>query len=169
MGRLEDAVTRLAEAQARTEEQVKQLRHEVGELAQTMGITAEQEAAAVLLAVLREKGLEPLGEPASAAVDGREVDLVVPARTPAGEVLWAIAEVKLRLGPHHVRDWAQRIRSEGFRRQLREAGIPGPYLAYACGLRIILGADEAARTWQVGLLTPRGEAVSPPEPIEPAP
>jgi predicted nuclease with TOPRIM domain len=174
VGRLEEAVARLAEAQARTEERVDQLalglerlRQEVGQLANTVGATAEEEAAAVLVEVLRKKGFELLAEPTSVAVDGREVDLAVPARTATGEVLWAVVEVKLRLSPNHVRDWAQRARSEGFRRQLREAGIPGPYLIYSYGLRILFGVHDAARAWRIGLLTPRGESV-PPEPVEPA-
>jgi chromosome segregation ATPase len=174
VGRLEEAVARLAEAQARTEERVDQLalglerlRQEVGRLANTVGATAEEEAAAVLVEVLRKKGFELLAEPTSVAVDGREVDLAVPARTATGEVLWAVVEVKLRLSPNHVRDWAQRARSEGFRRQLREAGIPGPYLIYSYGLRILFGVHDAARAWRIGLLTPRGESV-PPEPVEPA-
>ncbi len=182
VGRLEEAVARLAEAQARTEERVsrleeavarlaiglEKLRQEVGQLSNTVGATAEEEAVSVLLAVLRDKGLEPLDEPTSVTVDGREVDLVVPVRTAAGEVLWAVVDVKLRLSPNHVRDWSQRVFSEGFRRQLREAGVPGPYLVYSYGLRILLGTPDAARTWRVGLLTPRGESVSPPEPVEPA-
>ncbi|MER3450590.1 MAG: hypothetical protein C4315_12780, partial [Chloroflexota bacterium] len=173
--RLEEAVARLAEAQARTEERVEQLaiglerlRQEVGRLANTVGATAEEEAVSVLLAVLRDKGFEPLDEPTSVTVDGREVDLVVPVRTAAGEVLWAVVDVKLRLSPNHIRDWSQRISSEGFRRQLRGAGVPGPYLVYSYGLRILLGVPDAARTWRVGLLTPRGELVSPPAPVEPA-
>ncbi|MER3398436.1 MAG: hypothetical protein C4316_07885 [Chloroflexota bacterium] len=175
VGRLEEAVARLAEAQARTEERVEQLaiglerlRQEVGRLANTVGATAEEEAVSVLLAVLRDKGFEPLDEPTSVTVDGREVDLVVPVRTAAGEVLWAVVDVKLRLSPNHIRDWSQRISSEGFRRQLRGAGVPGPYLVYSYGLRILLGVPDAARTWRVGLLTPRGELVSPPAPVEPA-
>lgn len=175
VGRLEEAVARLAEAQARTEERVDQLalglerlRQEVGQLANTVGATAEEEAAAVLVDVLRKKGFELLAEPTSVAVDGREVDLAVPARAATGEVLWAVVEVKLRLSPNHVRDWAQRARSEGFRRQLREAGVPGPYLVYSYGLRILFGVHDAARMWRIGLLTPRGESVPPPEPVEPA-
>jgi predicted nuclease with TOPRIM domain len=173
VGRLEEAVARLAEAQARTEERVDQLalglerlRQEVGQLANTVGATAEEEAAAVLVDVLRKKGFELLAEPTSVAVDGREVDLAVPARAATGEVLWAVVEVKLRLSPNHVR--AQRARSEGFRRQLREAGVPGPYLVYSYGLRILFGVHDAARMWRIGLLTPRGESVPPPEPVEPA-
>ncbi len=173
--RLEEAVARLAEAQARTEEQVgrlaiglEKLRQEVGQLSNTVGATAEEEAVSVLLAVLRDKGFQPLDEPTSVTVDGREVDLVVPVRTAAGEVLWAVVDVKLRLSPNHIRDWSQRISSEGFRRQLRGAGVPGPYLVYSYGLRILLGVPDAARTWRVGLLTPRGELITPPAPVEPA-
>ena len=179
--RLEEAVAKLAEAQARTEERVsrleeavarlaiglEKLRQEVGQLSNTVGATAEEEAVSVLLAVLRDKGLEPLDEPTSVTVDGREVDLVVPVRTPTGEVLWVLVDVKLRLSPNHIRDWSQRVFSEGFRRQLREAGVSGPYVVYSYGLRILLGVPDAARTWRVGLLTPRGESVSPPEPVEP--
>ncbi len=47
------------------------------------------------------------------------------------------------------------------RRKLSGAGVPGPYLVYAYGIRADAGAEKAARTFQIGLITGQGEVVSP--------
>jgi multidrug efflux pump subunit AcrA (membrane-fusion protein) len=177
VGRLEAAVTALAEAQARTEERVEQLaravgkldeavgalRREVGVLANTVGVTAEEEAALAIEYLLRGKGFEIFGTPGPVAADGFEVDLAFPVRDPAGRTFTVVTEVKFRLSPGHIRDWARRVRSEGFKEALSRAGLPGPYLVYVYGLRAMAGTEETARAEGVGLVTPRGERVPPAE------
>lgn len=175
--RLEEAVARLAEAQARTEEQVEELaravlrlegavgalRREVGTLANTIGATAEEEAGLAIEYVLRTRGFEILGTPRPVAADGFEVDLAFPVRDPAGRTFTILAEVKVRLAPGHIRDWARRARSEGFKEALSRAGLPGPYLVYVYGLRAMAGTEELAAAEGVGLVTPRGEQTPPVE------
>jgi hypothetical protein len=177
VGQLEAAVTALAEAQARTEERVEQLaravgkldeavgalRREVGVLANTVGVTAEEEAALAIEYLLRGKGFEIFGTPGPVAADGFEVDLAFPVRDPAGRTFTVVTEVKFGLSPGHIRDWARRVRSEGFKEALSRAGLPGPYLVYVYGLRAMAGTEETARAEGVGLVTPRGERVPPAE------
>ncbi|MDW8186312.1 MAG: hypothetical protein RMM07_13785, partial [Anaerolineae bacterium] len=166
--RLEEAVERLAEAQRRTEEQVQRLaggleglRSEVGRLARIVGATVEEEAESILRVVLREKGYRLLDEPRLKVLDG-EIDVVVPVEA-EGQILWVVVEAKVRQSWRAIEDWANRMRSEGFRRRLASAGIQGPYLVYAFGMRLDEGAEEAARTYRIGLLSARGERVPPVE------
>ncbi len=79
---------------------------------------------------------------------------------PTGRRLWSVVEVTIRLGWRAVRDWHQRLRSEGFRR-LARAGLSGPFLPGIFGRRVDRRAAQTARALGPGLLTGRGEDLAP--------
>lgn len=133
---------------------------EMGQFQRALGATIEEEAESVLLMVLEEKGYRLLDEPSTLFLDG-EIDIVVPVQDPAGEAIWVIVEVKTRLSRRVVRDWAQRMKSAGWQKRLRTAGVPGPYLVYVFGLRIDQHTVAAVQEHGIGLLTGRGERVPP--------
>ncbi len=157
--RTEERFSRLEEAQRRTDEKVDRLATEVGALSRLVGATAEDDADSLLRVVLPEKGYQLLGAPSLLRVDG-DVDVVAPAAKD-GQTVWVVVEAKVRISWRHIEDWANRMRSEGYRQKLASAGVPGPYLVYAYGIRMDKGAEEAARTFGIGLLTGRGELVPP--------
>jgi hypothetical protein len=90
-----------------------------------------------------------------------DVDVVVEALDTEGHTVWAVVEAKVRLSHRAVMAWAQRMRSEGFREMLKEAGVPGPYLVYSYGMRVDAGALDAAEKAGIGLLTSQDERVAP--------
>jgi len=170
--RTEEAVGILAAAQRRTDERVERLeaaveglRSEIGRLTRVVGATAEEGAESVLRVVLPRKGYRLLAEPRFVGWDG-EVDVVVPAEKD-GQVVWVVVEAKVRQSWRAIEDWANRMRSESFRRSLAIAGVEGPYLVYAFGIRVDKGAEEAARKFGIGLLTAGGERVPPGELLPP--
>ncbi len=163
--RIEAALAELAEAQRETDRKVDRLAAEVQNLARTVGATMESEAEDWVCYLLEEKGYEILDNPVQIRMDG-EVDVAVPAAKD-GQKIWAVVEAKTRLSRREIADWANRMRSEGFRRRLAQYGVPGPYLVYVYGLRVDAGCDQAARRFGVGLITDRGERV-PPGPLLPA-
>ncbi len=158
--RLEAALERLAAAQARTEEKVDRLGTAVGQLQTAFGATIEEEAESVLQIIVESQGYRLLAEPFSLPLDG-EIDVVLPLEAPTGQAVWGVAEAKARLGRRQVRDWAQRIRSIGWQKRLAQAGVPGPYLVYAYGIRIDPGTVQEAERQGIGLATGRGERVAP--------
>ncbi|MER3398627.1 MAG: hypothetical protein C4316_08890, partial [Chloroflexota bacterium] len=167
VGRLEEAVARLAEAQARTDSAVadlaravKDLRTRVGRLENALGLDVEKVAAFILNRVLRERGLEPVGQPRAAKGNGLELDLVWPAEGPGGRV-WVLVEAKHRLDGRAVLRFGERLRSEGFKKALQRRRIKGPYLPYAFGIVIYYGTEEAAERTGVGVLSTDGEWVPP--------
>ena len=163
MARMEEAMAQLTEAQRRTEERMERVEvaiKEMGQFQRALGATIEEEAESVLLMVLEEKGYRLLDEPSTLFLDG-EIDIVVPVQDPAGEAIWVIVEVKTRLSRRVVRDWAQRMKSAGWQKRLRTAGVPGPYLVYVFGLRIDQHTVAAVQEHGIGLLTGRGERVPP--------
>ncbi len=169
VGRLEEAVARLAEAQARTDSAVadlaravKDLRTRVGRLENALGLDVEKVAAFILNRVLRERGLEPVGQPRAAKGNGLELDLVWPAEGPGGRV-WVLVEAKHRLDGRAVLRFGERLRSEGFKKALQRRRIKGPYLPYAFGIVIYYGTEEAAERTGVGVLSTDGEWVPPKE------
>ncbi|MFN3763265.1 MAG: YraN family protein, partial [Anaerolineae bacterium] len=171
--RTEEAVRALAEAQRRTDEKVDKLGQKVDHLAETVnnlrrtiGATMEEEAEDWVCYLLEEKGYQILEAPVQVRMDG-EIDVAVPASRD-GQVIWAIVEAKTRLSWRGIEDWANRMRSEGFRRRLTRHGVPGPYLVYIYGLRVDAACDRAARRFGIGLITGRGERV-PPGPLLPPP
>jgi chaperonin cofactor prefoldin len=169
--RTEQRVEELAEAQRRTDERVDVLAQKVDHLAvevnnlrRTIGATVEEEAEDWVLVLLEQKGYQILEEPRQVRMDG-EVDVAIPAARD-GQVLWAVVEAKTRLSRREIEDWANRMRSEGFRQRLAQHGVPGPYLVYIYGLRVDAACDAAARRFGIGLVTGRGERV-PPGPLLP--
>ncbi len=169
--RTEQRVEELAEAQRRTDERVDVLAQkvdhlsvEVNNLRRTIGATVEEEAEDWVMVLLEQKGYQILEEPRQVRMDG-EVDVAIPAARD-GQVLWAVVEAKTRLSRREIEDWANRMRSEGFRQRLAQHGVPGPYLVYIYGLRVDAACDAAARRFGIGLVTGRGERV-PPGPLLP--
>ncbi len=188
VSRLEEAVARLIETQARLEEQVailiqtqeqilRRLEHLEGikrefEAYKAMfGATLEEEAEAMVRWVLEQKGYRPIGPgypltlPVYEEGEKGEVDVVIPLQTPDQRIVWAIVEAKARQSPRAIQAWANRIRSEGFRKRLAEAGVSGPYLAYAYGIRVDPACERIAEAMGIGLVTGRGERVPPAEEI----
>jgi tetratricopeptide (TPR) repeat protein len=168
--RLEQVVADLAEAQRRSEDRLRRLEEaqqvtnlRLGRLEEFLGLTVEEHAEEVLLLVLEEKGLRVVEGPHSVPVDGEgQVDLAAVCEDPAGLRVTVLVESKVRLSASAVRRWADRVASEGFRRKLEQAGLPGPYLAYAFGFRVDRPTEKAARERGVGVLSGRGEVVAPP-------
>ncbi len=158
--RTEAQVRELAAAQQRTEVQVQGLATAFRQLQASFGSTIEEEAESVLQIILEGKGYRLLAEPYSLALDG-EVDVVMELENPTGEKVWAVVEAKARLGHRQVWEWGQQIKSSGWQQRLAAKGVPGPYLAYAFGIRIDPGAVRAAKEQGIGLLTGRGERVPP--------
>ncbi len=125
----------------------------------------EEEAEDWVCYLLEEKGYQILEAPVQVRMDG-EIDVAIPAARD-GQVIWAIVEAKTRLSRRAIEDWANRMRSEGYRRRLTQQGVPGPYLVYVYGLRVDAGCDAAAHRFGIGLITGRGERV-PPGPLLPS-
>ncbi len=188
VSRLEEAVARLIEAQTRLEEQVallvrtqeqilRRLEHLEGikkdfeDYKAKFGATLEEEAETMVRWVLEQKGYRPIGHgyplilPVYEEGESGEVDAVIPLQAPDQRIVWAIVEAKARQSSRAIQAWANRARSEGFRKRLAEAGIPGPYLVYAYGIRIDPACERMAETMRIGLVTGRGELVSPAEEI----
>ena len=171
---LAEAQRELAAAQRRTEQRVEELAaaqaglgSAVGQLQRAFGATIEEEAAGVVEVVLRRKGYRVLQPAYSLALDG-EIDVVLPLEDPSGEQVWAVVEAKARLSRRDVHQWAQRMRSAGWRERLAERGVKGPYLVYVYSIRADLSAQEMARQTGIGLLKSDGEILAPRELIEPA-
>ncbi len=169
LSRLEQVVADLAEAQRRSEDRLRRLEEaqqvtnlRLGRLEEFLGLTVEEHAEEVLLLVLEEKGLRVVEGPHSVPVDGEgQVDLAAVCEDPAGLRVTVLVESKVRLSASAVRRWADRVTSEGFRRKLEQAGLPGPYLAYAFGFRVDRPTEKAARERGLGVLSGRGEVVAP--------
>jgi len=158
--RTEQQLERLAEAQQRTEKRVDGLATAFDKLQRAFGATVEEEAESFIRALLKEKGYRLLAVHHSVALDG-EVDVVMEAKAPTGETVWAVVEAKARLGYRQVREWGQRMHSSGWQQRLADEGVPGPYLVYAYGIRADPGAVAAAQQQGIGLMTGQGERVSP--------
>ncbi len=173
--RLESAVAELAEAQKRTEAWVRELAQAqrklgkaVGALQTAVGATVEEEAASVVEVVLQRKGYRILKPAYSPPLDG-EIDVVLPLEDPSGRKLWAVVEAKARLTYRDVRSWSQRMHEPLWHQKLAKKGIIGPYLAYAYGIRMDIGTEEAAKKTGVGLLKIDGEILAPASLIETSP
>ena len=153
--RLEAAVERLTDGQA-------QLRKALGGLSNSIGGTAEEDAADVVEHVARLRGLRLLEPPTAVDLDGDgELDLWARVADAEGNELSILVEAKVRLRAREVRAWAARLEDPAFRHALAERGIAGPYLAYAFGIRIYAEARDVARSVGVGVLSARGEDVAP--------
>jgi len=169
--RLEATVARLAAGQEQLfagQEQLfagqAALRKEVGSLSNTIGGTAEEDAADVVCYVARQRGYVLDGEPTPVDLDGDgELDLWVRARDRDGKEMSILVEAKVRLRAREVRAWAVHHGDPRFRESLERVGIDGPYVPYAFGIRISTEARDAARVVGVGVLSIRGEDVAPAE------
>ena len=158
--RTEQGILELVKAQQDTEHRITRLEKAVNRLDDRFGVTEEEEAADVLRVVLERKGFRILGESFNLRFNG-EVDVVLPVADSEGRHMSALVEAKVRLAGRAVDSWASRVRSHGFQSELQSAGIPGPYLVYAYGMRIDLSARTAAEKNGIGLLTGRGEEIEP--------
>ncbi|MFN4294571.1 MAG: hypothetical protein ACK4JD_10600 [Thermoflexales bacterium] len=151
--RTEQRLDDLAAAQQRTSEQVVRLQN-------IIGVTVEEEAAAVLRVVLEEKGYRILTEALYLRLNG-DVDVAQQVEDTQGRRLWAVLEAKTRLGWQAVEAWSNRMRSEGFRAALRRVGVEGPFLVYVYGMRADLSARKAVEKFGIGLLSSQGEIAPP--------
>lgn len=191
ISRLEKVVAELVEAQKRTEEQlaasraefyefrasteqrferlesrVDNLYSEVGRLTNVIGASLEEEAQASVSTLMRQKGYKAPVEGYPVRLDGvGEIDVVLPVESPEGEKLTVVAESKARLSRRGVIDWANRMASPDFRRRLKEAGVPGPYLVYTYAIRVDPASLDAAREVGIGVMSGRGILVEPREPL----
>lgn len=157
----------LAEAQKRTELRVEELAQAqqatakaVSNLKRVIGVTIEEEAAAVLRVVLENKGYRVLGEALNVRWDG-DVDIAMSVLDPQGQPMSALVEAKARLIWRDVAGWAKRVRSPGYQDRLEAAKIQKPYLAYVYGMRVDIASRQAAEQFQMGLLPGRGEELPP--------
>ncbi|MCX7840769.1 MAG: hypothetical protein N2559_15145 [Anaerolineae bacterium] len=163
--RTEQRVEELAEAQKRTEQHLARLDYRVSVLEHRIGVSVEEEAADVLLTVLRKKGYRAIGNDYTLALDG-EVDVVLPLEDAQGQRVSAVLEAKVRLSGRAVEAWAKRMRDPNFREALSAAGVHAPYLVYVYGMRIDVSAREVAEQFGIGLLSSRGEEVPPASLVE---
>jgi ABC-type transporter Mla subunit MlaD len=154
------SVQELSEAQKRTEQKVDNLARELGGLKASIGASFEEEATSVTETVMRLKGFRLLEEAHSLRLNG-EVDVILRVEDPQGRRLTVVAEAKTRLGRRNVFTWAQRMRSAGWQKKLRQAGYEGPYLAYVYGIRADLAVKEAVRETGLGLIKGEGEIIPP--------
>lgn len=158
-------LTSLEKGQQRLEHRFDGLEREVRSLQHVVGTTAEESAEGMLYFILPNKGYELVGDPFSLRWNG-EIDVVAEARDPEGRTVWVIVEAKVRLGRNAVITWSQRARSEGYRKHLKEAGVPGPYLPYVYGMRVDPAVVQAAEKFGIGLITSQDERLAPKELIE---
>ncbi len=143
----------LEQGQERLEGSFQSLRTEVGRLSAVVGGTVEEDASSVVTTVLERKGWPPHGLPQPLVVNG-EIDVFVRATDAEGTEVGVLVEAKTRLRPADVRRFAGALD-----RLLDEAGIGGRYVAFAYGLRVYTGAEQAATELGIGLLCPDGERV----------
>ncbi len=144
---------------------LRQLRSTVASLTTTVGAMVEADAVDALLNVLERKAIAVEELPTSIAVNG-ELDIAVPVVEPGGRRYWVVVEVKVQLHPRDIRAWLRKLHTQSFRERLAAAGIEPPFLAYVYGQRVYRPAIERARELGVGILSRRGEYVSPPGLVE---
>lgn len=142
-----------------------QIRSTVASLTTTVGAMVEADAVDALLNVLERKAIAVEELPTSIAVNG-ELDIAVPVVEPGGRRYWVVVEVKVQLHPRDIRAWLRKLHTQSFRERLAAAGIEPPFLAYVYGQRVYRPAIERARELGVGILSRRGEYVSPPGLVE---
>lgn len=142
-----------------------QIRSTVASLTTTVGAMVEADAVDALLNVLERKAIAVEELPTSIAVNG-ELDIAVPVVEPGGRRYWVVVEVKVQLHPRDIRAWLRKLHTQSFRERLAAAGIEPPFLAYVYGQRVYRPAIQRARELGVGILSRRGEYVSPPGLVE---
>jgi|GEM_PF-1244306 len=144
---------------------LRQIRSTVASLTTTVGAMVEADAVDALLNVLERKAITVEELPTSIAVNG-ELDIAVPVVEPGGRRYWVVVEVKVQLHPRDIRAWLRKLHTQSFRERLAAAGIEPPFLAYVYGQRVYRPAIARARELGVGILSRRGEYVSPPGLVE---
>ncbi|MCS6772743.1 MAG: YraN family protein [Thermoflexales bacterium] len=176
MAELAESIRALTEAQQRSEQrqaaverELRQIRRTLSELSQAFGVNIEDEAAELVVEVMRQKGYRVLEEPFSLTVDSEgEIDIVLPVEDAAGQRVWVVVEAKARLHPKNVLKWAQRVNSAAWRKSLAARGCPGPYLFYMFAVRLHQGVRQVAEEQGIGVLHGRGEVLAPRSLVDPA-
>ena len=153
VGSLERGQERLERGQEGLERSFQSLRTEVGRLSAVVGGTVEEDASSVVTTVLERKGWTLYGRPRPLEVNG-EIDVFLRGTDADGTEVGVLVEAKTRLRPADVRRFAAALDH-----LLGEARIDGFYVAYAYGLRVYTGAEEAATELGIGILCPDGERV----------
>jgi len=160
--RAEDRLARLEETLRGLSEEVRQLVRTIGRMEERWGLSHEQIAEDLLPEILRRKGWQ-VHRVGRLEFDG-EVDLVVAVEV-QGRVFTLAAEVKGRVWSRTPGEEVRRKLSDpAFLEALRRQGFPAPVVPAVFGMLVYTGAEEAAARSGVGLFTPRGELVSPPVP-----
>ena len=129
------------------------LRREVGQLSTVVGGTVEEDAASVVVTVLESKGWHFVTPPDSLEANG-EIDVFARARDPRGHLVAVVVEAKTRLRPADVRRFAAALPG-----LIEAIGGVEDYVAYAYGLRVYTGSNEAAEESGIGVLSSDGERV----------
>jgi len=137
-----------------------EFRSEFARFTTKLGLEIEEEASEVLLWVMEQKGWRQVEGPYTLSMNG-EIDVVAVFENEQGQRITVLMEVKLRLNRRTVEAWANRVRSEGFRRRLHRHGLTPPYWIYLFGFRIDRTAAKRAEQRQVGVMTTRGEMFPP--------
>ncbi len=143
------------EVQRQHSHAIEELRTQIGNLTEALGLNLEEQAEDILLFVMEQKGWRLVRGPYSLALNG-QIDLVATYENAEGQPFTVLVEVKMRLSRKAVDAWAHRVRSEGFQKRLRQRGFLPPYYPYVFGFRVDVAADEAARRSGIGLITSRG-------------
>ena len=153
---------RAVRAEFRTELEATraEFRTEFARFTTKLGLDIEEEASEVLLWVMEQKGWRQVEGPYTLSMNG-EIDVVAVFENEQGQRITVLMEVKLRLNRRTVEAWANRVRSEGFRRRLHRHGLTPPYWIYLFGFRIDRTAAKRAEQRQVGVMTTRGEMFPP--------
>ncbi len=140
-------------------QEIRDLRQYVERMANAYGLTLEGEAEDAVGYLAQQKGWKFLRLPHPLRLNDGEIDLIAVCEDAQGQQFTLIVEVKARLASQVVRDWANRVRSEGFRERITEMGYAPPYRMYIMGFRIDPPSEQTAREMGVGLFTGRGERV----------
>jgi len=157
---LEETVKELAESQRRTEASQRRTDVAVNKLAEDVGEISEVSCAAVLGAVAEMKDWTALDIPGPVDVGTGEVDVRARFATPEGEVA-ILAEAKSRLYGKDVSKWASRVGESAWRNKFLYPGFDGQVLPYIYGTLIYADAIAEARRLGVGVIGPEGERLAP--------
>ena len=172
--RTDETVRELVEAQKQTEwrldrtekilaelaEAQKQTTISIHRLEENVGEVSEESCAAVLGAMAYRKGWTVLDNPGLIDIGKGEVDVRGRFDTPIGEVA-ILAETKSRLRGSHVSKWASRVGGSAWREQFLYPGFEGQVLPYVYGTIIYDDAFIEAERLGIGVIGPGGERVAP--------
>jgi len=153
-------IAEVKQVQQQMIQEMREMRQYVERIANAYGLTLEEEAQDALEYLAHLKGWRFIKEPHPLRSD-LEVDILAICEDAQGQTFTVVVEVKARLARRTVREWANRVRAEGFRQRLAEMGYPAPYLVYMMGFRVDPQTEETARELGVGLYNSRGERLEP--------